>query len=190
MHDDVLAQHAEDLIELTARTVEMHTKTICNIADLIISCLKSGKKIIIAGNGGSYADACHFAAEIEGSYRDRKRKGMAAMVPGNIASLTAIANDFGYDDVFRRNLEALGNSGDIFIGLSTSGNSINLVNAMEFARENGIKTIAFTGESGGVMKDCCDVLLNIPSSDTPRIQEMHKFAYHEICEIVEKEMFK
>jgi D-sedoheptulose 7-phosphate isomerase len=190
MHEEIFRVHAEDLIKLTEKTIDVHTKTICAIADLIISCLKSGNKVIIMGNGGSYADACHFAAEIEGSYRNRKRKGLSAMVPGNVASLTAIANDFGYDDVFRRNVEAMGNKGDLVIGLSTSGNSINIVKAMEFARENGIKTIAFTGESGGVMKDCCDVLLNISSSDTPRIQEMHKFAYHEICEIVEKEMFR
>ena len=190
MHEYNIRAHADELIELTKKTRDMHAKTIKAIADMLVLCLKSGNKIIIVGNGGSYADACHFAGEIEGSYKNRNRKGMAAIVPGNIAALTAIANDFSYEDVFRRNVESIGNKGDILIGLSTSGNSGNIVKAFEFARLNGIRTIGFTGDSGGKMKECSDVLLNIPSKDTPRIQEMHKFSYHEICEIVEKEMFK
>jgi D-sedoheptulose 7-phosphate isomerase len=190
MHEFNIRTHGDELIELTKKMISNHTKTIKFIADTIVSCLKSGNKVIIFGNGGSYADACHFAAEIEGSYKNRQRKGMAAMVPGNIASLTAIANDFSYEDIFRRNIEALGNNGDIVIGLSTSGDSGNIIKAFEYAKIKGIKTIAFTGETGGKMKEGSDILLNVPSKDTPRIQEMHKFAYHEICEIVEKEMFK
>jgi len=190
MHEYNIRTHGDELIELTKKTISEHTKTMKVIADMVVSCLKSGNKIIIFGNGGSYADACHFAGEIEGSYRNRNRKGMAAVVPGNIAAMTAIANDFSYEDIFRRNIEAIGNKGDLVIGLSTSGNSGNIIKAFEYARVKGIKTIGFTGETGGKMKECSDILLNISSKDTPRIQEMHKFAYHEICEIVEKEMFK
>jgi len=190
MYEFNIRTHGDDLIELTKKMVSEHTKSIKYIADSIISCLKSGNKVIIFGNGGSYADACHFAAEIEGSYKNRQRKGMAAMVPGNIAALTAIANDFSYEEVFKRDVEALGVKGDIVIGLSTSGNSMNIIKSFEYAKTKGIKTISFTGETGGKMKECSDILLNVPSKDTPRIQEMHKFAYHEICEIVEKEMCK
>src|SRR3989344_4835140 len=168
---DKVIEHGEELIQLIGLTLNRHRETINLISNELITCLKQGNKIIIIGNGGSYADALHFAGELEGAYRNRNRKGLAAIVPSNIAAITAIANDFSYEDIFKKNLEALGKEGDILIGLSTSGNSANILKAMQFAKQNNIVTIGFTGESGGKMKEFSDILLNIPSTDTPRIQE-------------------
>jgi D-sedoheptulose 7-phosphate isomerase len=141
------------------------------------------------GNGGSYADSLHFAAELEGAYKNRNRAALAAMVPSNPASLTAIGNDFGYLNTFKKTVQAFINKGDVVIGLSTSGNSENVIQAFQEAKLKGARVVAFTGESGGKMKEYADILLNVPSQDTPRIQEAHHFAYHEICEIVETSLF-
>ena len=179
----------DEVINVLGKTRDLHTKTIEQIASSMISCYKQGGKVIIFGNGGSYSDAMHFAGELEGAYKNRKRAALAALVPSNTAALTAIANDFGYDHVFRRFVEANGQAGDIVIGLTTSGNSPNVIYGLQEAKKRNAYTVAFTGDSGGKVKEYADILFNVPSSDTARIQEMHHFAYHEICGIVENALF-
>lgn len=157
-------------------------------AMLIIESIKEGGKIIFCGNGGSAADAQHLAAELVGKfYLDRPALPGISLTT-NTSILTAVANDYTYDRVFVRQVEAIAKTGDVLVGISTSGNSLNVVEAMKLAKNIGMKTIAFTGETGGKMKDYADVLINVPSTDTPRIQELHIMVGHIICEIVEKEL--
>ena len=186
---DKIKEHSEDLKKLLDKTIFTHYETIKKIALSITTAYRKNKKIIIFGNGGSYADSLHFAAELEGCYRNKSRSSLKALVPSNPSTLTAISNDFNYNEIFLRFIKANAEKEDIIIGLSTGGNSQNVVLAFEEARKIGAMTVGFTGESGGKMSPLCDILFNVPSFDTPRIQEIHHFAYHEICEIVEKEMF-
>jgi len=158
-------------------------------AHAIVSAYQNNKKVLLAGNGGSAADAQHIAAEFSGRFYFDRQPLPAEALHVNTSFLTAVANDYGYEEVYARMLKASGEKGDIFIGISTSGNSGNILKAMEIARQKGMFIIAFTGESGGKMKDCCDCLLNVPSSDTPRIQEAHITIGHIICEFVEKRLF-
>ncbi len=150
---------------------------------------KNGNKVLFCGNGGSAADAQHLAAEFSGRfYKDRKALPSEAL-HCNTSYLTAVANDYSYDVIYSRLIEGVGNSGDILIGLSTSGNSKNIVNAFLKAHELGILTVGFTGNTGGAMKEVSDMLINVPSTDTPRIQESHILIGHIICELVEKNIF-
>ena len=151
--------------------------------------IQSGNKILFCGNGGSAADAQHLAAEFSGRFYIDRKALPAEALHCNTSYLTAVGNDYGYDFVYSRLIEGIGNEGDILVGISTSGNSKNILNAFTMARSLGMKVIAFTGESGGKMKECCDILLNIPSSDTPRIQEAHILIGHIICENVESILF-
>lgn len=157
--------------------------------EAIINCLKSGNKIIIAGNGGSAADAQHFAGEMVGRFL-QERKGLPAISLCTDSSvITSIANDYGFEEVFRRQVEALGKKEDVFIAISTSGNSVNLLNAVDTAKKIGIKTVGLLGKNGGKLADAVDHSLIVPSNDTPRIQEIHTFTVHMICEIIEKRIF-
>jgi D-sedoheptulose 7-phosphate isomerase len=157
--------------------------------DLITNTFARGNKVLFCGNGGSAADAQHLAAEFSGRfYKDRDPLPSEAL-HCNTSYLTAVANDYGYEFVYSRLLNGIGCSGDILIGISTSGNSKNIIKAFEVAKEKKITTIAFTGSDGGLMKSYADILLNIPSNDTPRIQEMHIQIGHFICEMVEKNLF-
>ena len=156
-------------------------------ADLIIESFRNGGQIIFMGNGGSSADAQHIAAEFSGRYM-MERPALPSICLSNIAPVTAIGNDYCYDLVFKRQIEANCRKGDVVVGMSTSGNSKNVILALEAAKERGAKTISFTGD-GGVMKDMVDRPLVIPSKDTPRIQEAYLCANHIICGIVEREMF-
>ncbi len=152
---------------------------------LITSCLKKGNKILICGNGGSAADAQHIAAELVGRYK-RERKGFPAIALTTDSSiLTALSNDYDYGTVFERQVEALGQKGDILIGLSTSGNSGNVLNAFEEAEKIGVITISMTGNEGGKLKGISTLNINVRSKNTPRIQECHMLIYHIICERVE-----
>ncbi|MCB1158137.1 MAG: D-sedoheptulose 7-phosphate isomerase [Leptospiraceae bacterium] len=164
-------------------------QTLQDISQKAIEVYKQKGKILIAGNGGSAADSQHIAGElISRFYFDRP--GLAAIALNTDSStLTAIGNDYGYEHVFARQIEANGNSGDIFIGISTSGNSKNIIRALSIAREKGLVTIGFTGESGGAMLELCDFCLKVPSRDTPRIQECHILFGHIICACIEKELF-
>lgn len=159
-------------------------------AELIINCYKNNRKVLVCGNGGSAADAQHMAAELSGKFYFDREPLDADALHVNTSYLTAVANDYSYDEVFSRLVKAKAKNGDILIGISTSGNSKNIIEAFKTAKEIGIKTIALTGETGGKMKFFADILINVPSNDTPRIQEAHITIIHIICEIVEKELFK
>lgn len=157
--------------------------------DLITEAFKGGHKLWLCGNGGSAADAQHLAAEFTGRfYKDRPALAAEALHV-NTSYLTSVGNDYGFDFIYSRLLEGVGTSGDILIALSTSGNSKNIINAIEMARSKGMIVISFAGADGGRMKEGSDVLLNVPSYDTPRIQEAHIMVGHIICELVEEAYF-
>ena len=164
-------------------------KIIAKIAEVIIQAYRKGKKVILFGNGGSAADAQHIAAELVGKYYLERAPLPAIALTVNTSSLTAIGNDYSFAQVFVKQLEALGEAGDVAIGISTSGNSENVLKALKVAKKKGLITIGFTGEKGGRLKDAVDYCLHIPSDDTPRIQEGHITVGHIICEIVERELF-
>ena len=164
--------------------------TIEQVSHTIISALKNGNKILFCGNGGSAADAQHLAAEFSGRFYLNRKALPAEALHVNTSYLTAVANDYGYDVVYARLVEGIGVTGDILVGLSTSGNSTNIIKAFEAAKQNGLITVAFTGEGGGKMKDLADYVINVPSAVTPRIQESHILVGHIICEVAEAEYFK
>jgi D-sedoheptulose 7-phosphate isomerase len=162
---------------------------LAEVAMQIVKSLRSGGKVVLFGNGGSAADAQHLAAEFTGRYLKERRALPALALNANTSSVTAIGNDYGFDLVFARQLEALGREGDVAIGISTSGNSRNVVRAFEVATSKSIHTVALTGESGGEMKKIADRAICVPSNETPRIQECHILVGHIICEIVEESLF-
>lgn len=157
--------------------------------DLIVASLRAGGKIHFCGNGGSAADAQHLAAELSGRFAYDRPPLNAEALHCNTSYLTAIGNDYGYDAVFARLIQGTAKKGDVLVGISTSGNSKNILKAYETAREMNVKIISLTGATGGKMKDLSDILLNVPSTDTPRIQECHILIGHIICQLVENEMF-
>ena len=164
--------------------------TIATCADTIAEAFTAGKRVYFCGNGGSAADAQHLAAEFTGRfYKDRKALPAEAL-HCNTSYLTAVANDYSYDVAYARLMSGIVNPGAILVGLSTSGNSLNIIRAFEAAKQNGMRTVAFTGLTGGQMKQACDFLLNVPSTDTPRIQECHILIGHIICELVEEKLFQ
>ena len=158
-------------------------------AERCVASLRSGGQVYWCGNGGSAADAQHLAAELTGRfYYDRPPLSSEAL-HANTSYLTAVANDYGYEQVFSRLLQGVGKRGDVLIGLSTSGNSANIANAFATAREVGIVTVGFTGRGGGALATLADILIDVPSTDTPRIQEVHMLFGHTVCEIVEATIF-
>lgn len=163
--------------------------TVNEIVDLVVNALQKNNRIYFCGNGGSAADAQHLAAELSGRfYLDRKALPAEAL-HCNTSYLTAVANDYGFDTVFARLVEGIMDKGDVLIGLSTSGNSANIVKAFEAARAKGVLTVGFTGWSGGILKPLSDYLINIPATDTPRIQESHILMGHIICQLAEERYF-
>ncbi len=175
---DLLAGYPEALLESISEAV-------------IVSCdaLRNGAKIILFGNGGSAADAQHIAGELVGRFMKERSALPSIALSTNTSIVTAIGNDYGFERVFARQIEALARSGDVAIGISTSGNSPNIIEALAAAREKGCATIGMTGESGGKMTGLVDVLINVPSTETPRIQENHILIGHLICEMIEQELF-
>ncbi len=165
-------------------------QTIEDVSNVVIKAFKNGNKVLFCGNGGSAADAQHLAAEFSGRFYLNRKALPAEALHANTSYLTAVANDYSYDVIYARLVEGTGKKGDVLIGLSTSGNSVNILKAFEAAKENEMLTVAFTGENGGKMKNVVDYLINVPSDITPRIQESHILAGHIICEIVEAEYFK
>ena len=164
-------------------------KRICDTVDVIVNAFRNGKRIYFCGNGGSAADAQHLAAEFSGRfYKDRKALPAEAL-HCNTSYLTAVANDYGFDEIYSRLIDGIGEAGDVLVGLSTSGTSANITKAFETAKKKEMITIGFTGKSGGTMKPLCDHLINIPSTDTPRIQESHIMVGHIICQLVEEKYF-
>ncbi|NRB62883.1 MAG: D-sedoheptulose 7-phosphate isomerase [Saprospiraceae bacterium] len=163
--------------------------TLCAVIDACVRCFQAGGKLLFAGNGGSAADAQHLAAELSGRfYRDRPPL-FAEALHVNSSYLTAVANDYGYEQVYARMLEAAGQTGEVFSGISASGNSQNILAAIQKAKDKGMIIVGMTGKSGGKMADQCDYLLNVPSDDTPRIQECHILLGHILCEIIELKLF-
>jgi D-sedoheptulose 7-phosphate isomerase len=159
------------------------------IVTAIINCYKIGGKVLWCGNGGSAADAQHLAAELSGRFYYDRPPLYSEALHVNTSYITAVANDYSYDIIYSRLVEAMGHTGDVLIGMSTSGNSANVLKALEVAKKKGMITVAFTGETGGKMKSACDFLINIPSTDTPRIQECHMLLGHTVCEMVEAALY-
>lgn len=160
------------------------------VTDKIVACFQGDGKVLFCGNGGSAADAQHLAAEFAGKfYFDREPLNSEALHV-NTSYLTAVGNDYSYQEVYARIVKAKGRTGDVLVGISTSGNSGNVVKALAQAKKQGMITIGFTGETGGEMKELCDYLIPIPSTDTPRIQECHILVGHIICELVEETLFE
>jgi D-sedoheptulose 7-phosphate isomerase len=163
--------------------------TIEKVVVTVVAAFKKGNRIYFCGNGGSAADAQHLAAEFSGRFYTDRKALPAEALHCNTSYLTAVANDYSYDAVYARLIDGIGQKGDVLIGLSTSGNSGNIIQAFETAKEKGLITVGFTGDSGGKMKSLSDYLINVPSSDTPRIQESHIMVGHIICQLVEERYF-
>ncbi|MFT4533498.1 MAG: D-sedoheptulose 7-phosphate isomerase [Saprospiraceae bacterium] len=187
----IIKQNIEDSIALKSKVLADQTilSEIDNVVDTIIRCYQEKGKVLFCGNGGSAADSQHLAAELSGRYYYDRPPLPAEALHVNTSYLTAVANDYSYNEVYARLLQAIGNEGDVLIGLSTSGNSENVVEALKVAREKKMITVGFTGEGGGKMADYCDMLIPIPSKDTPRIQECHLMIGHAVCQIVELSLF-
>lgn len=168
---------------------EVLITTIEKVTQIITQAFQNGNKVLFCGNGGSAADAQHLAAEFSGRFYTDRNPLPSEALHCNTSYLTAVANDYGYDVVYSRMIKGIGKKGDVLIGLSTSGNSVNIINALIQARDNGMITVAMTGESGGKMKAMTDYLINVPSNDTPRIQESHILIGHIICQLVEENLF-
>jgi D-sedoheptulose 7-phosphate isomerase len=177
---------ARALAELTDLLPQMNAlePAAQKLADTLLACWDRRGKVLLAGNGGSAADAMHFAEELSVRYV-KNRRALAAVALCDPSVLTCAGNDFGYDRVFARQIEALGNPGDVFIGMTTSGNSPNVLLAIEESRRRGVTTVAFLGKGGGKTKGLCDIELIVPSDTTARIQEAHKLLFHVICEWID-----
>ncbi|MDD2530261.1 MAG: D-sedoheptulose 7-phosphate isomerase [Bacteroidales bacterium] len=168
---------------------EAFLKEIEKVKDVMVKALKEGKKILWCGNGGSAADSQHLAAEFSGRFYYDRPPLRSEALHVNTSYLTAVANDYSYEVIYSRLVKAMGDKGDLLVGISTSGNSKNIVLALEEAKEKDMITISFTGNGGGKMKEKSDYVLDIPSKDTPRVQECHIMVGHILCELVEAEMF-
>jgi D-sedoheptulose 7-phosphate isomerase len=181
-----VVQAIEASIAAKREVIDRQISLIIKIADLIVSSLQSGNKLILFGNGGSAADAQHIAAELINRFR-RERRALAALaLTTDTSILTSISNDYSFDNIFSRQIEALGRRGDVAVAISTSGNSPNVLNGIDKARELGITTVGVTGEDGGKLKDHVDICYKAPSRSTARIQEVHITVAHIICDLVEK----
>ena len=159
------------------------------IAKQIATAFRNGNRVYLCGNGGSAADAQHLAAEFTGRFYSDREPLPAEALHVNTSFMNAVANDYSYDEVYQRAVKAHGRKGDVLIALSTSGNSRNILLAQEEGKKRGMVVVSFTGETGGKMKDSCDYLINVPSTDTPRIQESHIMLGHIVCQLVEEELF-
>lgn len=191
MHEEKIRAGLKAALAVKSRILEDPELVvlIARAAELFLTTLRAGGKILLCGNGGSAADAQHIAAELTGRYlRDRPPLDAEAL-HGNTSYLTAVANDYSYEEVFSRLLRARGKEGDLLVALSTSGNSPNILRALATARELGMRTLGLSGESGGQMAPLCDLLIRVPSRETPRIQEAHITIAHILCAIVEEELF-
>jgi D-sedoheptulose 7-phosphate isomerase len=189
-HSPFIRQAIQDSIDVKSELLNQLQllENISQVCNRCIDMFANGNRLLIAGNGGSAADAQHIAAEFVCRF-NFERSGLPAMaLATNYSMITAAGNDYSFDDVFAREIEANGKAGDIFIGISTSGNSVNILRAIESCKKKGIYTVGLTG-NGGKLKDLVDICLSIPSTSTPRIQESHILVGHIICEIVEKQMF-
>lgn len=190
-YKNTIIKNFEESITLKQKLLENKEiiKKVENVVELFIQCFNKNGKVLFCGNGGSAADAQHLAAEFSGRYYIDRPPLFAEALHVNTSYLTAVANDYNFDCVYTRMLEAMGTEGDILFCLSTSGNSKNVIDAAKKAQSKKMTTICLTGESGGDLKNYCDILINIPSTNTPRIQECHMIIGHSICELVESTLF-
>tara|TARA_B100000787_G_C16196515_1_gene301265 strand:+ start:954 stop:1517 length:564 start_codon:yes stop_codon:yes gene_type:complete len=180
------------LIEISNNFINLsknHSTEILEISDLIIASLNSGGKIMFCGNGGSAADSQHLSAELVGRYRKNRKAIASVSLTTDTSAITAIGNDFDFNNIFSRQIEAIGKSSDVLYALSTSGNSKNIINAINVAKSLGIKVIGVTGKDGGEMNNLCDKIIKVPSRRTDRIQEMHIAIGHLICEKIEDNIY-
>jgi D-sedoheptulose 7-phosphate isomerase len=186
------AKAVESMLRDTAR---LHERTagesggvVVAVADAMLAAFGSGAKVLIFGNGGSAADAQHFACELVGRFL-RERRALAAMaLTADTTAMTAIANDYGFDRVFVRQIEAHGRPGDVAVGISTSGTSANVLAGLRYAKSRGLKTVAFTGGSGGPIGAAADLHVNVPHDLTPRVQEVHRTLIHAVCDLIERQI--
>ena len=186
MTDNILRKNIESSIEVHSRLLEACLPAMTVAADALIAAFRSGHKALFFGNGGSAADAQHLAAEFLGRYLRERSPLPAVALHANTSAVTAIANDYGYEQVFSRQLQALAVAGDVAVGISTSGNSQSILEALTVARKMGVFTVGLTGASGGRMRELVDVLIAAPSNETPRIQECHILVGHALCDAVEQ----
>ncbi len=190
-----MSSKIQEIIQASIDTKQLILKdeyfiaTIRKVVDAVTDAFKKGNRVYFCGNGGSAADAQHLAAEFSGRFYTDRKALPAEALHCNTSYITAVANDYSYDVVYSRMIDGIGNAGDVLIGLSTSGNSSNILKAFEVARDKKIVTVGFTGETGGKMKELSDYLINVPSKDTPRIQESHIMIGHIICQLVEENIF-
>ena len=191
MKQDLIRRNISDSITVKKELLQNDATMvdITKVADLIVETFNNGNKLLFCGNGGSAADAQHLAAEFSGRYYLNRPPLHAEALHTDTSFMTAVSNDFSFDEVYARLIQGIGKQGDILIGMSTSANSKNVIKALEEAKKKNIITIGLTGKANGNMKPYCDYLINIPSDDTPRIQECHLMLGHAICELVEKELF-
>jgi D-sedoheptulose 7-phosphate isomerase len=176
-------------VEVIQTVGEKLAGPVADCAVVLIEALKSGRKVLTMGNGGSAADAQHFAAELVGRFLLERKALPAIALTTDTSILTAVGNDYGFDDVFKRQVEALVNPGDVLIGISTSGNSLNIKRALEVGKSSGAKTVGLLGRDGGEIGSMVDTNLTVPSDETPRIQEAHLCIIHILCDLIEKGLF-
>jgi D-sedoheptulose 7-phosphate isomerase len=181
-----IIEELKDHQALVQKVIDSLSGDVANACEMMVSTLKSGNKVLLAGNGGSAADAQHIAAELSGRFVKERRALPGIALTTDSSALTSIANDYGYQHVFSRQVEALANEGDLFIGISTSGNSQGILNALESAAKLGCKTLGLSGRNGGKMNGLCDLNIIIPSDVTARIQEMHILIGHILCKAVDE----
>ena len=179
----------ERSLETKRTLVDSQINELVEVVELVTHTFKNGQKVLLCGNGGSAADAQHIAAEWVTRYKGDRKALPAIALTVNTSDLTAIGNDYGFDDLFSRQVEAHGQSGDLLIAISTSGNSANVVKAVDTAKNNGLRTLGLTGQTGGKLKSLCDVCLCVPSIETARIQEAHTTIMHAMCEHVDNVLF-
>ena len=186
---DIIAASLEQSIAAKQRFAEQSSETILEVVDLLVASFNNGNKVLIFGNGGSAADAQHMAAEFVNRFIIDRPPLAAVALTTDTSIITSIGNDFSFDDIFAKQIYALGGEGDVAIGISTSGNSRNVVAAMEAAASQGMKTVALTGEGGGRLGEIVDFLLAVPSKKTPAIQEVHIWLEHLLCQLVDEVLF-
>ena len=179
----------ERSLETKRTLLDSQINELVEVVELVTHTFKNGQKVLLCGNGGSAADAQHIAAEWVTRYKGDRKALPAIALTVNTSDLTAIGNDYGFDDLFSRQVEAHGQSGDLLIAISTSGNSANVVKAVDTAKNNGLKTLGLTGQTGGKLKSLCDICLCVPSHETARVQEAHTTIMHAMCEHVDKVLF-
>ncbi len=184
--NEIMKEQSDNLLKLIE---DGYAEQVSKVVDVQLEAVKNGNKVLIAGNGGSAADAQHFAGEFVGRFL-KEREGLPAIALTTDSSVvTCIANDYGYDKVFSRQINALGNKGDVFIGISTSGNSQNIIEAFAECKKKGIITVALLGKDGGKLKDLADYCMLVPLNQTPRVQEIHTMTVHMMCEMIEEKAF-